>query len=284
MHIKLTDFGSAKDLNRTSDEASTSTAAASERSSSFVGTAEYVSPELLNEKAAGKPADIWALGCVIFQMLAGRPPFKGSNEYQTFQKVIKLQYSFPEQGFTAEARSLIESLLVLDPEKRLTLAAIKIHPFFHGIQWENYNQWSPPPILPGLAPPKSPGSASRSESPARSTYSAPGDDIPPIAEQSPTAATTANTTDIDSPWVKFLYKDERIVHSGRVVKRKGLIPRKRFLILTNKPRLLYIDENKMKEKGEIPWSADIDVLAKDNRVFHIRTVGFLWFHPTLITI
>ena len=46
-----------------------------DRANSFVGTAEYVSPELLQNKVAFKSSDLWALGCIIYQFLAGRPPF-----------------------------------------------------------------------------------------------------------------------------------------------------------------------------------------------------------------
>ena len=56
-------------------------------------------------------ADIWAFGCVLFQIIAGRPPFRGATEYLTFQKVLACEYEFPE-GFDAAAKSLIERILV----------------------------------------------------------------------------------------------------------------------------------------------------------------------------
>lgn len=54
---------------------------------SFVGTAEYISPELLEQKVASRQSDIWAIGCIIYQMFCGRPAFRGATEFLTFQKV-----------------------------------------------------------------------------------------------------------------------------------------------------------------------------------------------------
>ncbi|KAI5271341.1 Pkinase-domain-containing protein [Aureobasidium subglaciale] len=143
MHTKITDFGTAKILDIKSAGGPGTDGPASgdpmdgaeqERAVSFVGTAEYVSPELLTDKNACKASDLWAFGCILYQLLAGRPPFKAGNEYQTFQKIVALDYHFPD-GFPPVARDLIERLLVLDPSKRLPIEHIKSHPFFEGIQW-----------------------------------------------------------------------------------------------------------------------------------------------------
>jgi 3-phosphoinositide dependent protein kinase-1 len=141
MHIKITDFGTAKllpDPRKPKDPATSYDVAGeddeSTRAQSFVGTAEYVSPELLTEKNACKASDLWAFGCIIYQLLTGRPPFKAANEYLTFQKIVGLDYAFPP-GFPPAARDLVERLLVLDPQRRLSIEHIKNHEFFDGIQW-----------------------------------------------------------------------------------------------------------------------------------------------------
>jgi 3-phosphoinositide dependent protein kinase-1 len=128
MHIKITDFGTAKILDN--DKTT--------RANSFVGTAEYVSPELLTDKLACKSSDLWALGCIIYQLLAGLPPFHAVNEYQCFQKITKLEYQFPD-GFPEAGADLVQKLLVLDPTKRIGCdecggyAALKAHNFYAGI-------------------------------------------------------------------------------------------------------------------------------------------------------
>jgi len=158
MRIKITDFGTAKllDLPNPSTDSPVATPQdssddISSRANSFVGTAEYVSPELLTDKSACKSSDLWAFGCIVYQLLAGRPPFKASNEYQTFQKIVNLEYDFPN-GFPPTARDLVQKLLVLDPAERLTIREIKRHPFFEGQEWGRALWKQKPPRLRPLKP------------------------------------------------------------------------------------------------------------------------------------
>ncbi|KAK4167300.1 putative Serine/threonine-protein kinase [Cladorrhinum sp. PSN259] len=135
MHVKITDFGTAKLLpDPREPRPPENSNLENDRAASFVGTAEYVSPELLTDKSAGKPSDLWAFGCIIYQLLVGRPPFKGATEYLTFQKIVNLEYEFPA-GFPPTARDLVERCLVLDPNRRLTVEHIKNHEFFDGQQF-----------------------------------------------------------------------------------------------------------------------------------------------------
>lgn len=146
MKLEITDFGTAKLLNK--DDSGNYPR--DTRANSFVGTAEYVSPELLNDKYCGKAADVWALGCIIYQMIAGKPPFKATNEYLTFQKIQKLQYAFTA-GFPIVIRDLIKRILILKPRERLTLPDIKQHLWFKDVNWNDENQiWNtfPPELGP----------------------------------------------------------------------------------------------------------------------------------------
>ncbi|KKA27477.1 hypothetical protein TD95_001968 [Thielaviopsis punctulata] len=152
MHIKITDFGTAKLLADPRTPANSQPSADDDRAASFVGTAEYVSPELLMDKSACKGSDLWAFGCIVYQLLAGRPPFKAATEYLTFQKIVNLEYEFPP-GFPPAARDLVERLLVLDPARRLNIDHIKNHEFFDG-QYFGKSLWKgPAPRLRPYIPP-----------------------------------------------------------------------------------------------------------------------------------
>lgn len=184
MRIKVTDFGSAKissvnDRAKASANPSSSSAASSdgpapptkERANSFVGTAEYVSPELLGGKTAAEASDFWAFGCVLYQMIAGRPPFEGANEYQTFQKIIKREFEFPEE-FPANARDLVDRLLVLEPEERLGfkegVEEIKKHAFFAEMDFDTVWSIPAPPISTGIC--QRPASSIRHRNTAESLH------------------------------------------------------------------------------------------------------------------
>lgn len=230
MYVKITDFGTAKilkgqrrpDVNPSGMPPLDSTDIPEEdRASSFVGTAEYVSPELLNEKNACKASDLWAFGCIIFQLLAGRPPFKAGNEYQTFQKIVALDYEFPI-GFPLVARDLVERLLVLDPAHRLQIEHIKNHEFFKGVTW-GPDLWKrkAPRLKAYVPPPREPIKLNGGD----------GDSLPPTISTAPSNATNANPrvvprlvtelpppSQVDIEWSPVLTKNnERILKLGNQV-------------------------------------------------------------------
>ena len=85
------------------------------RGLTFVGTAEYVSPEVLGDKPAGFGADIWALGIMIYQMFCGRTPFKEKTNYLIFRKIeeLKIEYS-SNVNITEEEYSIFNSSIFLN--------------------------------------------------------------------------------------------------------------------------------------------------------------------------
>ena len=171
MHIKLTDFGTARILTDPDDtpappqnpsaaaSAAQTTDEASEqerieqrrrpRRSSFVGTAQFVAPEILQGKVPHIGCDLWALGCIIFQMINGKHLFTGGHEYDIFQKVIRVSFTIPE-NFPATANDLIRRLVVAEPEKRLGASEtegydqLKAHEFFQAINWSNLPEQTAP--------------------------------------------------------------------------------------------------------------------------------------------
>ncbi|KAF8750675.1 kinase-like protein [Rhizoctonia solani] len=173
--VKITDFGSARidpmegqggGVTNPSSVGPSSTANGAvdsvvdqPRASSFVGTAEYVSPELLINNVTSRSSDIWAIGCILFQMLAGRPPFKGGSEYLTLEQVKRLEYQVPEH-FDSVAEELVKNILVLEPTARPTIAAIRSHPFLADTVWEDLWTSPAPPMesgpCKGPPPPESP--------------------------------------------------------------------------------------------------------------------------------
>ncbi|KAG2112420.1 kinase-like protein [Suillus clintonianus] len=137
--IKITDFGTGKLLEN-----------GAERANTFVGTAQYVAPELLERNETSKSSDLWALGCIIYQMISGRFAFQGLSEYLTWQKIKSLDYTFPDE-FDEDAKDLIQHLLVRDPKERLgagspdsahSYTALRAHPFFASVSWETL--WTDP--------------------------------------------------------------------------------------------------------------------------------------------
>uniref|UniRef100_M4BL27 non-specific serine/threonine protein kinase n=1 Tax=Hyaloperonospora arabidopsidis (strain Emoy2) TaxID=559515 RepID=M4BL27_HYAAE len=125
----------------------------------FCGTASYVSPEVLHDEPASRAADLWAMGCLIFQMFTGRAPFVAENDYLTFQVIINHSsddFKFPS-NVPEVAQDLIRKLLVQTPDERIGAAqnkagyvALKNHAFFEGIEWDAIRNQTPPFSPPEL--------------------------------------------------------------------------------------------------------------------------------------
>ncbi|XP_010536051.1 PREDICTED: serine/threonine-protein kinase UCNL-like [Tarenaya hassleriana] len=124
--------------------------AAGERSNSFVGTEEYVSPEVVRGEGHEFAVDWWALGVLAYEMMYGMTPFKGKNRKETFRNVLHKQPEFV--GDRTELIDLIGKLLAKEPTKRLGYyggaSEIKQHVFFNGVKWDLLMAGSRPPFIP----------------------------------------------------------------------------------------------------------------------------------------
>nr|AML79557.1 putative LOV domain-containing protein [Leucodon brachypus] len=120
-------------------------------SNSFVGTEEYIAPEIITGQGHSSAVDWWALGILIYEMLYGRTPFRGKNRQRTFTNVLQKDIIFPASNpVSLQVRQLMRGLLQRSPMKRLGSYRgandIKTHPFFKGINWALIRNIVPPPL------------------------------------------------------------------------------------------------------------------------------------------
>ncbi|KAL0343928.1 UNVERIFIED_CONTAM: Serine/threonine-protein kinase D6PKL2 [Sesamum angustifolium] len=121
------------------------------RSMSFVGTHEYLAPEIIRGDGHGSAVDWWTFGIFLYELLHGRTPFKGNGNRETLFNVVGQPLKFPEgSAISFAAKDLIRGLLAKDPQKRLGFkrgaTEIKQHPFFESVNWALIRSTTPPQI------------------------------------------------------------------------------------------------------------------------------------------
>ena len=121
------------------------------RSMSFVGTHEYLAPEIIRGEGHGSAVDWWTFGIFLFELLHGTTPFKGPGNRDTLHNVVGRPLKFPDlPHVSSAARDLIRGLLVKDPHRRIAYTRgateIKQHPFFEGVNWALVRSAAPPHI------------------------------------------------------------------------------------------------------------------------------------------
>ncbi|CAH1776949.1 unnamed protein product [Owenia fusiformis] len=117
MDVKIADFGLATQLS-----------VPEEKHFTMCGTPNYISPEIAMRGAHGLESDVWSLGCMLYTMLVGRPPFDTQGVKTTLNKVILADFDMPA-NLSPEAKHLIHSLLKKAPKDRLKITDILSHPF-----------------------------------------------------------------------------------------------------------------------------------------------------------
>jgi serine/threonine protein kinase len=146
------------------------------RSCSFVGTHEYVSPEVASGGSHGNAVDWWAFGIFVYEMIYGRTPFAAPSNDTTLRNIIKKPLAFPtptpSSTLEVHAWDLISGLLDKDPVSRLGskrgAADVKKHPFFRSLNFALIRSLTPPEI-PGQMRLKTRPMLSNSSSAAQST-------------------------------------------------------------------------------------------------------------------
>lgn len=143
----------------------------SARSMSFVGTHEYLAPEIIKGEGHGSAVDWWTFGIFLYELLFGRTPFKGQGNRATLFNVVGQPLRFPESpNVSFAARDLIRGLLVKEPQHRLAYrrgaTEVKQHPFFQSVNWALIRCANPPdvpkpvpldlPTRTDVPPPKAP--------------------------------------------------------------------------------------------------------------------------------
>lgn len=147
-HVKLTDFGFAKEIGP-------------EGTVTMCGTPEYLAPEIIRGEAYDKNVDWWALGILMYEMLAGFPPFydeENDNPVAIYTKILAGQVKFPS-GMELFTKDLIKRLLMQDVSQRLGSGEdghtnVSHHRFFRGVDWEKLAKREvKPPIIPKVSGP-----------------------------------------------------------------------------------------------------------------------------------
>jgi serine/threonine protein kinase len=127
-YLKITDFGFAKKV--------------AFKTYTLCGTPEYIAPEVLLNKGHGKGVDWWTLGVLLFEMIAGQPPYVDDDPMAIYNQIIEGDLKFPSKTFERGAKSLIKRLLTADLTRRygcLRRGAddIKEHKFFTDFSFDD---------------------------------------------------------------------------------------------------------------------------------------------------
>jgi protein-serine/threonine kinase len=161
-HIRLSDFDLVRSITTTariagacSDHVEQAYLQASVEARSFVGTAEYVAPEVIQRKPYELAAEWWSIGILTYEMVSGYTPFVGENTQQTFRRILHAQLVFRDDvTLSRDCRDFITGCLQRDPSLRLgskrSAAELKGHKWMQHVCWPLLANTERPPYLPNM--------------------------------------------------------------------------------------------------------------------------------------
>ena len=231
-----------------------------QRSMTFVGTAEYISPEVIADKPADFGTDIWAFGVMVYQMIFNTTPFLAATNYLTFRRIESAKFDFPKDSndISEEAKDLLKRIFVLDPKKRLgggdpgtefDMAHLKKHKFFKNIKWDQLHN-TPPPGFDKIK---------FYESKRKSIYKKKGSD--------------KNQSDGYTVFDDKSKNDNvKIIKEGYIKKKSSWFHyEKSYIVLDTTPRIVVTNMNDMENKKVIPLSLKCKVSLVENNCFDLKT-------------
>ncbi|MGH0180538.1 UNVERIFIED_CONTAM: hypothetical protein FKN15_004535 [Acipenser sinensis] len=128
--------------------------APSSRRATLCGTLDYLPPEMIEGRMHDEKVDLWSLGVLCYEFLVGTPPFETKSHEETYRKISKVDFSYPQ--FVSEGcRDLISKLLKHNPNQRLPLPGVLTHP------WVVANSTKQPTALLKITPPTPQPSSSK---------------------------------------------------------------------------------------------------------------------------
>ena len=117
MEIKVGDFGLA-----------TKVQTSGERKLTLCGTPNYIAPEVLLKKGHSYEVDIWSLGCIVYTLIVGKPPFETNDLKDTYKKIRYNDYTFPSY-VNQDIRLFIQKMLQANPNDRPTMKDVLNDPY-----------------------------------------------------------------------------------------------------------------------------------------------------------
>uniref|UniRef100_A0A1B6CVI3 polo kinase n=1 Tax=Clastoptera arizonana TaxID=38151 RepID=A0A1B6CVI3_9HEMI len=118
LEVKIGDFGLAAKIEYNG-----------QRKKTLCGTPNYIAPEILNKNGHSYEVDVWSIGCIMYTLLVGKPPFETNSLKETYSRIKKCEYKLPFQ-MNKPAQTMIKAMLQAEPENRPNVEKLLDHEFF----------------------------------------------------------------------------------------------------------------------------------------------------------